>query len=222
VARVVIVGGGTLAMATTRLLVRRGHEVVVVERDGEAAERLGASEECGVVHGDGTRPAVLADAGPDETDVLLALTGDAQTNLIAGLVGRSVGFGRVVTRIEDEEFEHVALGLGLTDTIVPARTIGRYLTDMVEGRDVLELSSAIKSDARVFTFVAREQDAGPVESLDLPEGARVSHLYRDGAFRIADPKTEIRVDDEVVLLSHRSDLEEIEGRFGASNATDAS
>ena len=148
--RVVILGAGTLGTRTARLLHQRGHEVVVIESDAAVAEPLSESLDCGVIHGDGTRPAVLGEADPAHADVLLVLTGNAQTNLIASLIGRSVGFTRVITRIDDEEFEHVALELGLTDTIVPARTIGRYLTDVVEGHDILELSGAIKGDARAF------------------------------------------------------------------------
>lgn len=198
---------------TAQLLVERGHEVVLIESNGESARTLSESLDCGVIHGDGTRPAVLAEADPSNADALLALTGNAQTNLIAGLVGRSLGFGRVITRIDDEEFEHVTLELGLADTIIPARTIGRYLTDIVEGHDILELSGAIKGDARVFLFVAREEDEGTIVDLGLPDGARVSHLYRDGELVLASRELRLRKGDEVVLVSHRKHLESFRSRW---------
>jgi trk system potassium uptake protein TrkA len=211
--RVVIVGAGALGVRTGRLLVQRGHEVVVIESDAEVAQATSESLDAGVVHGDGTRPAVLGEADPAHADVLLALTGNAQTNLIASLIGRSVGFSRVVTRIDDEEFEHVALELGLTDTVVPARTIGRYLTDVAEGHEILELSGAIKGDARAFLFVVREEDEGTVAELDLPGGARVSHLYREEQLVFADADTRLRKGDEVVLVSHREHLEGLRSRW---------
>jgi trk system potassium uptake protein TrkA len=211
--RVVIVGAGALGARTGRLLVQRGHEVVIIESDAEVARSTSESLDAGVVHGDGTRPAVLGETDPDHADVLLALTGNAQTNLIASLIGRSVGFSRVVTRIDDEEFEHVALELGLTDTVVPARTIGRYLTDVAEGHEILELSGAIKGDARAFLFVVREEDEGTVAELDLPDGARVSHLYREERLVFADADTRLRKGDEVVLVSHRKHLEGLRSRW---------
>lgn len=216
--RVVIVGGGALAARSARLLTQRGHEVVIIESDADVAESISESLDCGVLHGDGTRPAVLAEADPAHADALLALTSNAQTNLIASLVGRSVGFTRVITRIDDEEFEHVALELGLVDTIVPARTIGRYLADVVEGHDILEFSGAIKADARVFLFVAREEDEGTIAALKLPDGARVSHLYRDGKLVFADAEHRLRKGDEVVIVAHSKHLESLRTRWAPNAA----
>jgi len=194
--RVVIVGGGSLGTRTARILTHRKHEVVVIESESARAESIRESLDCGVICGDGTRPAVLTEAEPSHTDALLALTSNARTNLISGLIGRSVGFARVITRIDDEEFEHVALELGLSDTIVPARTIGRYLADVVEGHDVLELSGAIKGDARIFVFVAREEDEGTLEELKLPSAARVSHLFRGDTLVLAEHKSAVRQSSE--------------------------
>lgn len=68
----------------------------------------------------------------------------------ASLVGRSLGFKRVVTRIEDPSYEHLCIELGLTDLIVPDYTIARYLADLCAGSNPLELSAVIKGDARLF------------------------------------------------------------------------
>jgi trk system potassium uptake protein TrkA len=214
--RVIIVGGGSLGARAAHLLARRGHEVVVIESDPKTAEGLGESLDCGVIEGDGTRPAVLAEADPSHAAALLALTGNAQTNLLASLVGRSVGFPRVITRIDDEEFEHIAIELGLVDTVIPARTIGRYLADIVEGQDILELSGAIKGDARVFLFVARETDEGTVAELNLPADARVSHVYREEALVLADDALRLRTGDEVVIITNRKHLEQLRARWTPS------
>ena len=214
---VVIVGAGALCTRTARLLVQRGYEVVLIESDPEAARAVSESLDCGVIQGDGTRPAVIGEADPAHADALLALTGNAQTNLIASLIGRSLGFPRVITRIDDEEFEHIAIELGLGDTIIPARTIGRYLADIVQGHDILELSGAIKGDARVFLFAAREEDEGAVAELELPAGARVSHLYREGALVLADPDLRLHKGDEVVIVTHQDCLGNLRRRW-APNA----
>jgi trk system potassium uptake protein TrkA len=211
--RVVIVGAGSLGTRTAGLLTRRGYEVVVIESDPQVAQSLGESLDCGVIEGDGTRPAVLSEADPSNADALLALTSNAQTNLIASLVGRSVGFPRVITRIDDEEFEHVTLELGLVDTVIPARTIGRYLADIVEGHDILELSGAIKGDARVFLFAAREEDERTVAELGLPDDARASHIYRDGELILADGDLRLRKGDEVVIVTHRKRLDDLRKRW---------
>jgi trk/ktr system potassium uptake protein len=218
--RVVIVGAGSLGSRAAALLVRRGCEVVVIEQDAEVAQSLGDSLDCGVIRGDGTRPAVLKEADPSHTDVLLSMAGNAQTNLIASLVARSLGIARVITRIDDEEFEHIAIELGLVDTIIPARTIGRYVADAVEGHDILDLSGAIKGDARVLLVVVREEDEGTVKELALPDATRVSHVYRDGQLLFADADFRLRRGDEMVIILHRRHLEKLRERWAPRPAAD--
>ena len=212
--RAVFIGASSLSAVTAKFLHQRGHEVVIIERDAERIRSLREEMDCGFLHGDGSKPAILREADPPQTDVLFALTNNDQANIIASLVGRSLGFKRVVTKIQDSEFEHICIELGLEDTIVPSRTIGRYLADMFEGHDPLQLSASIKDEARVFSFVAKEGDEKAVRDLDLPKGSRVMCLYRAERFVMTDDDTRLKTDDEVVLLAHRDSLEELEKRWG--------
>ncbi len=215
--RAVFIGASSLAVMTARFLLNRGHEVVIIERDKDCIEALSEELDCGFLHGDGSKPAILREAAPDETDMLFCLTANDQSNIIASLVGRSLGFGRVVTKIEDPEYEHICIELGLEDTIIPAGTIGRYLADMFDGRDLLELSSMIKGEARVFSFVARDKEAGPVHDLGLPKETGVVCFYRDGKFSLAGEDTVLEPGDEVLLITHSRNLPVLMQRLGQAS-----
>jgi trk system potassium uptake protein TrkA len=212
--RAVFIGAGAIAVMTTRTLVKRGHEVVIIERDKGRIDALAEELDCGFIHGDGAKPAILREADPEHTDFLFCLTDNDQSNIIASLVGKSLGFKRMVTRIEDPEFEHICIGLGLEDTIVPARTIGRYLADMFAGHDPLELSAMIKDEARIFSFVVKEEEAGTLAALDLPKDSRVVCCYRDGKFWLPQAEDELRADDEVVVITHSRNVPDLEKRWG--------
>lgn len=212
--RAVFVGASALAVMTARILLKRKHEVVIIEHNREHIDALSTELDCGFLHGDGSKPAILREANPTKTDMLFCLTNNDQSNIIASLVGRSQGFARVVTRIEDPEFEHICIELGLEDTIIPAMTIGRYLGDRFEGRDVLEMSSMIKDQARVFSFVAREEHAMPVHDLPLPKDSRIVCLYRNGKFTLPDEDFVLQTDDEVLLITDRRNLPELDKEFG--------
>jgi trk system potassium uptake protein TrkA len=211
--RIAFIGAGRLSVMTAQSLIGYGHEVIIMERDKQKIDELSDTMDCGFLQGDGSRPAVLKEVGPEHTDYLFCLTENDQVNIIASLLGRSLGFSNVVTKIEDTELEHICTELGLDHTIIPTRTISRFLTDMVGGQDILELSIMIKGDARVFSFVTREEDEGEVAGLQLPETARVICYYREGKFNLADEKSKLKKGDEVVVLTHRENLDKLKERW---------
>jgi trk system potassium uptake protein TrkA len=213
--RAVFIGASALSVMTARFLLARGHEVVVIEKDKEVIDALSSELDCGFLHADGAKPAVLREADPEHTDVLFCLTGSDQANIISSLVGRSLGFGRVVTKINDPEFEHICIELGLEDMIIPARTVGRHLAEMFEGTNPLEISAMIKAEARVFSFVARDEDARPLAELELPEKTRVICIYRDEKFLLPQDGDRLKAGDEVVLITHVRNLSALAARWAA-------
>jgi trk system potassium uptake protein TrkA len=197
--RTVFIGAGEVSIETAKALVKKGHEVVIIETDKAKIDELSDEIDCSFLHADGSRPAVLREVNPEHTDILFCLTDSDQANVIASLVGRSLGFKRVVTSVRDEQFEGICHEL--------------RLEDMVGGSTNLELSTVLKDEARVFTFEASEEDAGAVKELKLPTEARVVMYYREGKFALADEGASLHEGDEVVILTHSKNLKELERRW---------
>lgn len=211
--RFVIVGAGSTAVGTARLLSERGHQIVVIEHDRARIDELAGTIDCAYLCADGSRPMVLREAGPKDTDVLFCLTDNDQTNILASLVGRSLGYKRIVTSIREVEYEGMCKELGLDDTIIPSRTISHYLADSAVGKDILELSSVLRGEGRMFSFVLEAADAVSVGDLGLPAGARVMCLYRNDEFLLPDDATPLHEGDEVVLITHSSNLPALKERW---------
>lgn len=218
--RVVFVGASAASVMAARSLTEKGWEVVMVDEDRQRLDELEDALDCSFLCGDGGKPAVLREVDPKATDVLICMAGDDHANIISGLVGRSLGFKKVVTSIEDPEYEVICRELQLENVIIPARTISRHLEDIVGGLDSVELSTLLKDQARFFTFEATKDDEGPVSELGLPEKARVLYYYRDGGFSFADGDTRIRRRDEVVILAHAEVLASLKERWDPRKAED--
>lgn len=210
--RIVIVGASAAGVATARLLIEHKHEVVIIDKDKARIDELAQELDCGFLHGDGSRPYILREAGPQDTALLLCLSNDDQDNIIASLVGRSLGFGDVVTKISDPEFEHICTELKLENTISAAQVTARRLVDTVEGRGVVELSTVLRGDVRFFVISVAAGETGPLSKLDLPADTRVLYGYRDG--RLLWPKEDLRLEegDDLVLLTTSSRLQALEDR----------
>jgi trk system potassium uptake protein TrkA len=211
--RAIFVGASTTTVATARMLLKRNHEVVIIEQDKDRIDALAEELDCGFIHGDGGKPAILREVNPERADVLYCLTDNDQANILASLVGRSLGFKRVVTKIQDPEFVHVCIELGLRDTIIPSLTIARHLGEMFEGHDPLEISAKIRGDARIFSFVVHDKDPRRLSELELPKKSRVVCLYRGDEWLLPDEDTRLAPDDEVVIITAAPNLERLTERW---------
>ena len=218
--RTVFVGAGAVSIGTAKALIKKGHEVVIIETDKAKIDELSEEMDCSFLQGDGSQPNILREVNPAQTDVLYCLADSDQANVIASLVGRSLGFKRIVTSIGDPQFEDICRELGLQDTIIPSRTISRYLEDMVEGTETVELSAVIKDEARFFTFTAGKEDAIPVKELKLPAEARAVCYYREDRFALADEETKLQENDEVVVLTHSKNMASLQERCLPNSAQD--
>jgi trk system potassium uptake protein TrkA len=211
--RTIFVGATVLTVMAARRLLKAEHDVVIIDQDEGRIAELSETLDCGFIHGDGSRPAVLEELSPGEDDILLCLSGDDQDNIIASLVGRTMRFSRVITKIEDPDFEVICTKLGLENVFVPDRDLGERLADLVEGHDIGDLSAAVESGIRFFRFIARERDAVRVSELELPSRARVIVVTRDGESTLVDGDDELRPDDLVLVVVHQDDLEQLKERY---------
>jgi trk system potassium uptake protein TrkA len=196
--RTVFIGAGKVSVETAKELIKKGHEVVIIDIDKAKIDELSEEMDCSFLQGDGSQPNILREVNPGQTDFLFCFADSDQDNVIASLVGRSLGFKRVVTSIGDPQFEVICSKLGLNDTIIPSRTISRYLVDMVGGGETVELSTVIKDAAK---------------DLKLPAGAKVICYYRNGKFSHADEETTFHIGDEIVILTHSKNLPALQERW---------
>lgn len=119
--RIVVVGASRFGQATTRQLLDKGHEVVLVDSDRSRLESLEEDLDCGMLHGDGSLPSIQRDAYGDHADALVLLTNSDDVNILAAAVGKSIGFERVLPQIVRGELISVCEELGLEDLIARIR-----------------------------------------------------------------------------------------------------
>jgi trk system potassium uptake protein TrkA len=210
--RVTFVGASPLAIHAAKALTGRGHEVVVVDEDPEKIEALSDELDCGLVAGDGSRPAVLEELAPEQTDHLFCVTDRDESNILAALVGRELGFKRVVPKVEDPELESICARLGLDEVIVPDREIGLRLVDAVESRSSPDLAAVVHSGLRFLSFEIPEGIAD-LAALELPAAAHAVALTRDEASQLVDGETRFESGDLLVVIVEEDALEGLRERF---------
>ena len=211
--RIVFSGAGPVTRMAAEVLAGWGHEVIVIELDKEKIDLLSEDLDCSFLHGDASKPGILDQVDPKSGDFLFCLTGSDQVNIITALLGRSMGFRRVVPSIEDAELEHLCSELGLEDTITPSRTMSQHLQNMVHGLDNIQLSTLLKNDERFFSFTASKGEAVDVAELELPEKAKAVYYYRKDDFHFVEEDNRFMAGDEIVILTHSENLPDLNERW---------
>jgi len=115
--RIVIVGCGRVGAHLAQSLVKKDHQVSVVDRNGGAFARLGGDFPGSLVLGTGIDEDVLRKAGIEQADVLIAVTNGDNTNIMAAQVAREIfGVPRAICRIYDPLREEIYRDMGLETT----------------------------------------------------------------------------------------------------------
>ena len=194
-----IVGASPLGAATARMLIAARHDVVIIDRDRATLDALGESMDCGFIHGDGAAPASLRHARGDENAALLSLTNHDEDNVLAALLGRSVGYDRVIPKIVNAELAELCEELGLDDALFADETMAASLTDSLQQDAAVEGEATLGEGLRLMRVMAEDSHAGPAGELDLPKGARLVSIRGDDGARLAEPDSEIAEGDALVL-----------------------
>lgn len=212
--RIVIVGATALGVATARKLIGAGYQVVLVDRDRATLDALGEELDCGMIQGDGSAPSTLRAACADGADALLALTNHDEDNVLSALVGRSIGFKRVLPKMLNKELGAICEELELKDAVFADETVAASLLDSLQADAAPDTELPVGEAMRMLRVVVRPADAGPLSDLDLPENVRLVALDRDGAQRFADEAETAEECDGLILLAHEDALPALRERFG--------
>jgi trk system potassium uptake protein TrkA len=201
-----IAGGGKVGANLARTLVRQGkHEVTLIEQRRDRFERLEHEFEHQVLLGDATELFVLERAGiARPPDVVAALTGDDEDNLIISQLAREkYGVPKVIARVNDPRNQaHFDL-LGISPTVSATRGLMALIEHEVPEHDLVHLLELRRENLEIVEVQIDEgaPAAGQrVEKLELPEGSRLISIMRNGRSEIAVGSTELKPGDQVLAI----------------------
>src|ERR687886_482447 len=200
-----IAGGGKIGANLARSLIRDGHEVTVIEQRRDQYDRLEQEFEHQVQMGDATEIHVLERAGIRRPpDVVVAVTGDDEDNLIICQLAREkYGAEKVVARVNDPRNQpHFDL-LGISPTVSATSNIMALIEHEVPEHELVHLLELRRENLEIVEIEVGDGSpaAGKrVESLKLPEGARLISVMRNGKAEIAVGATQLAPGDQVLAI----------------------
>ena len=220
VRRVMLMGGGRIAVYLTRLLQESGIEVTVVEKDRERCDRLcDLVPSAHVVCGDATRSDVLQEDGLSTADAFVALTGDDGDNIITALYARSCAVDKIVVKVNREYFAEILENAGLDSIVSPKEIVSQQLARYVRamsnsmGGSMETLYRLADGKVEALEFKVDSDSACvniPLKDLKLRPNILISAIIRDRESIIPDGNSRILPGDHAVIVTAAGRLQNMD------------
>ena len=218
----VIVMGGDKTSVRAALTAPDYMNVKIIEKNAERCEKLNellGDSDTMVIHGDGRDLGLLEEEGISNTQAFVALTGNAETNILACLTAKRLGVRKTVAMVENLDYVKMAEELDI-GTIINKMTIAAsHIFQMMLEADVDNLRSLMLVDSEVAEFTAAEGSKvtkKPVKDLGLPQGSTIGGLVRNGVGMLVNGNSRIEAGDSVMVFCHEARLNTIEKFFKKS------
>jgi trk system potassium uptake protein len=201
---ILIAGGGKVGFNLTTTLLHLGHEITLLERDrdryGLLEERFGNVARLGDV----TELFVLERAGVERAELLVAVTGDDEDNLVACQVARDkYGVPKVIARVNDPRNQSHFDMLDIRPTVSATATILALIEHELPQQELVTLLDLRRENLEIIEIGIDAGSAAArrtVRELKLPRGSRLISVSRDGTSQIATGETELRPGDRVMAI----------------------
>lgn len=217
VKNVMIMGGGKTAVRAVQIMPEYMN-AKILEKDFNRCEVLNElfDEDTLVINGDGRDLSLLTEEGIRNTQAFVALTGNAETNILACLTAKRMGVRKTVAMVENMDYVSMAESLDI-GTITNKKVIAAsHIYQMLLDANVHNVRFLMTANADIAEFVPQEGSKvtkKPVKDLELPSGMTIGGIVRNGEGMLVSGNTQIQEGDSVVVFCHNIDMKKLEKLF---------
>ena len=202
---IIIIGGGKVVYFLAKRLIAGKHTVSVVEKDSALCEEISRELEALVINGDGCDPQILEQAGIKRADVVAAVTGDDEDNLITCQLAKEIfNVQRTVARVNNPDNEHTFSKLSIDVPIDSTRIIAKIIEEEVSLSDIVNLMS-FKHGKLSIVRVDLAKDSPVIgkklQDIQLPPDSVFVSIVRGEEVIIPKGTTVLQPGDDIIALT---------------------
>jgi trk system potassium uptake protein TrkA len=209
---VMFLGGSRIGIKSAKFL--ENHlNVKMIEFDNEKSFKLvDLLPNTMIINGDGRNIDVLMEEGLEKTDAFVAVTGDAETNILTCLLAKRYGVKKTIAEIENLDYIEIASKMGIDTIINKKLSAASTIYTLTMKAEVASIKCLTGTDAEVLEFIT-SRDAiitkNKLRDVELPEGVIIAGVVRGSKSFIAMGDTQIKPNDKVVLFALASAIHKI-------------
>lgn len=213
--RIMVLGGSRMGIRAVRALCV-DHSVKLIEKDRNKCFEL--ADQCPkalIINTDGRNVELLEEENIDGMDAFIALTGNAETNIMSCLVAKARGVKKTIALVENMDYIQISQTIGIDTLInkklIAASKIFRYIR---EGQ-VIDLASLHGVNAEVLEFEVKNGakiTRFPIRDLDFPRDAIIGGLIRSGEVQ-SMRNLHVQAGDRVIVFAMPKAISKVEAYF---------
>jgi trk system potassium uptake protein TrkA len=210
---VIVAGGGQVGYYLGRELIEQGHEVLIIEKNPARVDMIANELGNVVMRGMADEAATLMEAGANRADVVCAVTGDDEDNLVICQVAKArFNVPRTIARINNPKNEIVFRRLGIDTTVSSTQVILSVIEQEIPAEHLVPLLRLRYADVEVVEAVLdhRSRVIGkPLRELALPPESTIAVVIRQGQPIFPTGQTVLQAGDEILAFTrskHEAEL----------------
>ena len=215
---VMVMGGGRTAVRAVKTMPEYMN-VKIIEANEQRCDRLNElldDDRALIIHGDGRDVSLLQEEGIRSTQAFVALTGNAETNILACLTAKRMGVRKTVAMVENEDYVNMAESLDIGTIINKKAIAAGHIYQMMLDANVHNVRFLMNANADVAEFIPQEGSKitqKAVKDMRLPYGMTIGGLVRNGEGYLVSGNTRINAGDSVMVFCHSINMKKIENLF---------
>ncbi|HMC05928.1 MAG TPA: TrkA family potassium uptake protein [Solirubrobacterales bacterium] len=220
---VIIVGAGKVGWNLGRELLDKEHEVTLIENDRDRYLTVEQELEHNVQYGDASELWVLERAGISRADLVIAVTGDDEDNMLISQVAKEKYMvERTITRVNNPRNKQWFELLGIGPVVSATDLILRLIEHEVPRYGLVHLLNLPQERLEIIELLLAEDSpvkGQRVGDLELPEGSLLISVLREGRGFVPGPDTVLESGDEVLAVLDPGMEEELKAYFGPDGSS---
>jgi len=219
---VIVVGAGKVGWNLARELLDKGHEVTLIEDDRDRYAKVEQELEHNIQYGDATELWVLERAGISRADMVIAVTGDDEDNMLICQVAKEKYLcERTIARVNNPRNKQWFELLGVRPVVSATDLILRLIEHEVPEYGLVHLLDLPEQRLEIIEMLLPEDSRARgtrVSELEMPEGSLLISVLRDGRGFVPGPDTVLESGDEILAVLDPTVEEDLTAYFGPAGA----
>lgn len=217
---VLIIGGGQIGTYMADLLVKNKIDITIVEKDRSVAQKL--KERFGddnVILGNGSSPTILESAGIDKANVVAAVTGQDEVNLVVSTIAKfEFQAPRVVAKVNNPRNAWLfTIGMGVDAAVNQADIIGHMVVEEMSMKSLMTLMRLSRGAYSIIQLTVGETApviGKAVKEIKIPGDALMIAIYRGDSMIVPHGATILFPGDKILFFSNEKDHLQLNSLFG--------